>query len=168
MHTEKIKSIVEEFLKAMGLPFDSILVEESGSIKGTQTFTIKTPESGVLIGNKGMNLSALNHLIKKVVQTKVPESLEMHFSIDVNGYKEKVSEELRSKAKVMCERVKTFKLDIELEPMNPYDRMLVHSFLAEEKGVKTESRGEGMTRRVVIKYVAPVSNSVSDIELPII
>jgi predicted RNA-binding protein Jag len=58
----------------------------------------------------------------------------------------------------MSDRAKSFKIDVELDPMSSYERMIVHSYLEGVPEIKTESIGEGSSRRVVIKYIGAVSN----------
>jgi spoIIIJ-associated protein len=95
-------------------------------------------------------------VIKKIV-TREGENDEgeerTKFFIDVNDYQAKLEEELKNKAKVMSERARSFKIDIELEPMSSYERMIIHSCLQDIPDIKTESKGFGHDRRIVIKYV---------------
>jgi spoIIIJ-associated protein len=150
---QKTKEIIESTLKAMGVSFDSVEVSEN-TLTSSPKFMIKSKDSAMLIGIKGANLFALNHLIKKIVSKGKEEDEEgAKFFIDVNDYHEKVEYEIRNKARIMADRARSFKTNIELEPMSSYERMVVHSFLQDMKDIKTESVGFGKTRRVVIKYV---------------
>ena len=148
---KKIKSTIEEMLRLMSVNFDSIEFTEDESMASSK-FMIKTADSSLLIGIRGANLQALNHVVKKIVSSDEEEDSQRFF-IDVNGYQERLEEELRNKARVMSERARSFKVDIELEPMSSYERMVVHSSLQDLPDIKTESRGVGRERRVVIKYV---------------
>ncbi|MCR4311268.1 MAG: hypothetical protein NUV54_01735 [Candidatus Taylorbacteria bacterium] len=140
----------------MGIPTESIEVVASEDSKYTR-FAIQTGESALLIGAKGEVLGALNYIVKKMVSKDAPPETEIKFFIDVNGYHEKALESVRVKAKIMSERARSFKVDIEMEPMTSYERMLVHSCLESVPDIKTESAGEGQGRRVVIKYIGDVS-----------
>lgn len=153
MDKEKIKSIIEQNLKLMKISFDSVEITENQRTHSPK-FVIKTADSAILIGIKGANLLAFNHLIKKMASHGNEEDEEStKFFIDVNNYQEKLEEELKNKAKIMSDRAKSFKTDIELEPMSSYERMIIHSCLQDIPDIKTESKGEGRERRVVIKYV---------------
>lgn len=155
---QKVKEIIENTLKAMGVGFDSVDVSEN-SITSSPKFTIKTKESAVLIGIKGANLFAFNHLVKKIVSKgKEEDEDKTKFFIDVNDYHERVEYELKNKARIMADRARSFKTNIELEPMSSYERMVVHSFLQEMPDIKTESVGFGKDRRVVIKFVENIEN----------
>ncbi len=153
MDTEKIKKYIEEVLKLMKISYDGVEITENKHTHSPK-FVIKTNESAILIGIKGMNLFAFNHIIKKIASRgKEEEDESAKFFIDVNNYQERLEEELKNKAKVMSERARSFKADIELDPMSSYERMIVHSCLQDIPDIKTESRGEGRDRHVVIKYV---------------
>lgn len=155
MDTTKIKSIIEQMLKNMKISYDSIDIAENQHTHSPK-FMIKTAESALLIGVKGANLLAFNHIIKRMASRgKEDDDASNKFFIDINNYQEKLEDELKNKAKIMCDRARSFKVDIELEPMSSYERMVVHSCLQGLPDIKTESKGEGRERRVVIKYIEP-------------
>ncbi len=116
-------------------------------------FIIKTKEAGLLIGEGGQNLFALSHVLKRLVESefKKRELERIQFLLDVNGYQIKRIEELKNTARINAQRVRYFKKEISLEPMNSYERRIVHSFLTEYPDITTESTGEEPNRRVVIK-----------------
>ncbi len=164
MTSDEIKQLIETLLKHMHVACEGIEVQESD---GRDRFEVKTPDSHMLIGAKGANLLALNHLVKKIVSTKratlkgeVKEGTvteagdsERTFFVDVNGYQEAATQNIKNVAKIMGDRARSFKSSVELEPMSSYERMIVHSYFQEAKDLKTESVGEGDRRRVVIKFV---------------
>lgn len=148
----KVKTVIEELLRLMGVSFDDIEVVNNEQTISPK-FIIKTDDSAILIGIKGVNLLAFNHIVKKIISKNKEEDEQSKFFIDVNNYQARIEEELKNKAKVMSERARSFKVDIELDPMSSYERMIVHSCLQDIPDIKTESRGEGRDRRVVIKYI---------------
>lgn len=163
MDNKEIKKILEEILEKMGISWTEILVSENKD--GTARFSIKTDESNLLIGNKGSGLLSLNGLVKKIVEKKdaaLPQPAHdalageskksVQFSVDVNDYQEKKTEELKNRAVILAERARSFKTEVEMEPMSSYERMIIHSFFTETPDIKTESKGEGRDRRVVIKF----------------
>ncbi len=152
MEHERIKKNIEEMLKLMNLSVESVqLVTPAES--SHHRFQIFTSDSAILIGQNGENLEALNYLLRRIVLKSSSIAGPAKFTVDVNGYYDKSLENVKAKAKVMLDRARSFKIDIEMEPMSSYERMLVHSYLENEKDIKTESKGEGKTRRVVIKYL---------------
>lgn len=153
MDKENIKTALEETLRKMGVVFEAIEVcdTDSGSCL---RFVVKSPDSRILIGAQGEHLQALNHVMKRIVAKQTTaSSTPAKFFIDINDYQDRMFEELKNKVKVMSERARSFQVDVELEPMSSYERMLVHSCLESAPDLKTESKGEGRERRVVIKYV---------------
>lgn len=146
MDAETIKNTIQELVKRLGVEVES--VEDFSDDDGFK-FNVKTKNSGILIGSRGEHISALNHLIKKIV-ARSDENLRV--SVDVNGYLEEGNKVLRNKVMILAERAKSFKTSVELDPMSPYERMVVHSYLAADPNIETKSVGEGKSRRVVIKY----------------
>lgn len=154
MDNKEIKKVLEEILEKMGIAWNEISVSENK--EGTTSFSVKTDESSLLIGNKGSGLLALNSLVKKIVEKKNAAlgaaDKERQFFIDVNDYQEKKMEELKNKALILAERARAFKTEVEMEPMSSYERMIVHSLFTGVPDIKTESKGEGKDRRVTIRF----------------
>lgn len=148
MDTNSIKTAIEDFLKKMTVKVDRIDIVENDN---NYRFLIQSSDAPILIGRKGEHFTALNHLIRKVILKDKPENFK--FSIDINGYQEENLNTIKNKAKIVAERVKSFKTEMEMDPMSSYERMAVHTLLENDPHIKTESRGEGKERRVVIKYV---------------
>ncbi|MFH1392278.1 MAG: R3H domain-containing nucleic acid-binding protein [bacterium] len=110
---------------------------------------IKTSESGLLIGQNGESICALQHLTKLIMiksQKVVPQ-----FTLDVNNYRQQKTESLKQIAKDSAYRACVLKKEIVLRPMPSYERRLVHMELADRKDVITESRGEEPNRRVIVR-----------------
>jgi len=180
MDKDTTKKLIEEFLEKLTVQFDIIeLIEDDVH----PIFLIKTNDSGVLIGNNGENLRALNYLVRKIVGQKAHLSgvvrgqdekelvqqdqnrQTVQFLIDVNGYHRRKLQELKNQAHILAGRAKMFKSNVEMSPMNAYERMIVHSIFTDDIEIKTESEGEGKFRRVVLKYVANEPQTAADSEL---
>lgn len=144
-----IKLLVEEMLDKMSVVGEVEVLEDNECPQ----FIIKTKEAGLLIGESGQNLFALSHLLKRLAENefKKRELEKIQFLLDINGYQMKKIEELKNLARLHAQRVRYFKKEIILEPMNAYERRIVHSFLTEYPDIITESTGEDPNRRVVIK-----------------
>lgn len=149
-HTERIRDIIETILSAMGISGTVESVPED-AIKGTR-FHITTDESPLLIGDQGANLAALSHVVRKVVERRLGEDAKHGFIVDVDNYQGRRIAELKALSATTADQVRHFKADAELEPMPPYERMIVHTILAEEHDVATESTGEGKARRVIVRF----------------
>ncbi len=144
---EKITNEIKRFLDRLSVVVDSIEVREH---KLHPIFSIQTKDSALLIGNQGETLQALNHIIKKIVVRNDLEDVK--FLIDVNGYQERRLKELEKQAGLLADRARAFKHDVELDPMNAYDRMVIHSLFTNDPHIETSSFGEGRFRRVVLRY----------------
>ena len=159
MHDDIIKNTIEEFLKKAGIEYESIEIKESVG-NNMKSFAIQSKQSGLLIGQEGATFSALNHIIKKIVNKKITLEEEVKFSIDVNDYQASLVKSLKEKAKILGERARSFGVPVEMEPMSSYERMIIHSFFAESREFKTESKGEGRERRIVIRHVPAQTNNL--------
>lgn len=137
---------IEKILSLLGIDGQVSLQEHTGQ----HIFEVSTEEGSVLVGRGGEVVQALNYILKKIAEK---EGAETNFSLDVNGFRLKKIEELEQHAKLLAERARSLKYDVEMPPMSGYERLIVHTVLQNEKDVKTESHGQGHDRRLVIKYV---------------
>ena len=113
------------------------------------TITIFSDNNAILIGKNGKNMSALQLIIRQMVNAKLSKSLSI--IIDVGNYKEKRARNIEYLAKKLAREAYKTKTEITMDSMNSYERRLVHSALADDKYVYTESIGEEPNRKVVIK-----------------
>jgi spoIIIJ-associated protein len=144
-----IKFLLTTLLEKMTVEGEIEVVEDGECPQ----FIIKTREAGILIGENGQHLTALNHVLKKICESEFKKNnLEpTHFFLDINDYQTKKNEELKNLAKMTAQRVRYVKKEIELEPMSSYERRIIHATLAEHPDIITESTGKEPERRVVIK-----------------
>jgi len=111
---------------------------------------IRTEDSGLLIGRGGENLEALE-MILNTVSKKLIEDFNWHIVLDVNSYRIIYEEKLREFAQKAAHKVSISKEPLELPPMTPRDRRIIHLEIALRSDVKTESIGEGENRHIIIK-----------------
>lgn len=129
----------------------SAFVEVLETSDGPQ-FVIKTREGGLLIGENGKNLISFNHIVKKITSRKFgAEGDGFSFSLDINNYQTKKIENLRNVARINAQRVRYFKKEIALQPMNPFERRIIHVTLEDCPDIITESKGADLQRQVIIK-----------------
>lgn len=145
---KEIKNKIEELLKAMG--FENFEIEVKELIDEPLTFNVKTPESQILIGEQGIHLKSLEHIIKHLV-SKGKTTPITSFILDINGYRAERAKFIKQMAKEFCQKVIITKKPVSLPPLNAYERRLVHIELAAHPSVMTESQGDGEERRLVIK-----------------
>jgi spoIIIJ-associated protein len=147
MPREAIQDLVKGLLDALGASIEQIEVSA-----GPRTVvSVTSPDGELLIGPNGEHLRALNHLLRRLAESK-PDLKEAHFTLDVSGYLESKLDVVRENAKTLAQRVRLFKSEVELPPMSSYERLVVHELFAEDPTIKTESAGEGKFRHIVLKY----------------
>ena len=108
---------------------------------------------GAIIGRRGETLDAIQHLTNYAVNKG--NDKHMHISVDAEGYRSKREESLAHSAEKMAEKVLKYKRSMAFEPMNSYERHVIHTALQNVEGVTTSSTGVEPNRRVVVSYVKP-------------
>ena len=151
MDSDALKQLVQNLLAPLGVAIDGVTV--SGTHR--TVVAIATPESDKLIGPSGETLRAINTIAKRLVEAKYGAE-KATFIIDINGYQESKLEGVRSNARMLAQRARLFKHDVELEPMSPYERLVIHELFAEDPEIETASAGEGKFRHIVLKYQTKV------------
>jgi len=154
MDKAEIQNLIKELIEKTGVTTTTIAITEDD---GTNTwFSVEVNEPHFFIGHDGEALHALNHLVRRMIETKTPVDVEGNYNnilIDINGFQKKRVENIRAVAHMMGERARYFKSSIEVDPMSAFERRIVHEFLSNATDLKTESVGFGPSRRVVIKYI---------------
>ena len=143
---EVVGKILNNLINSTGLDADVYVRDqmEEGSI----VFELEGQDSGLLIGRRGETLSSLEYLVRLMASKTLDK--RANIMIDVEDYKLRRKEKLENIAKKTAEKVSKTGKRISLEPMSAADRRIIHMTLAESKNVNTQSRGEGMQRKVVI------------------
>ena len=137
-------------LTKMACSVSAITISEDGD---ATVVSIESPAGDYLIGQNGETLSSLTRLFRKIIEKKAPDMVHRSILIDVNGYRKRRAETLQGIAKMLAERARTFRHDVEMDPFPPYDRLVIHSFFENPPWITSESHGEGRHRHVVLKYV---------------
>ena len=155
MDAMTLKNLITSLLQSLGAPSDEVSV-----ITGHRTvvaITTKNPKE--LIGPHGEHLRALNTIARRLAETKHGEEATS-FLIDINGYFEEKMEVVRANARMLAQRARLFKHDVEMSPMSPYERLVVHELFSDDPEIQTESQGEGKFRHIVLKYRQKASSTV--------
>jgi spoIIIJ-associated protein len=147
-NSSKIKELVKEFFKKTGLSLEVNVKEIEES---TIPVSIKTDDPQLLIGERGQTLQEIQGLIRMVLRKKIETEDRFFVDLDINDYKKKKAEYLKDIARSAADEVFLSKKDKELPPMPAYERRMIHMALAGRSDVVTESLGEGLERRVIIK-----------------
>lgn len=112
------------------------------------TIDLSGPSMGVLIGKRGQTLDSLQYLVSLVVNKETDSYIRV--KLDTENYRDRRKETLETLAKNLAHKVKATRKKFTLEPMNPYERRIIHSTLQNNKNVETHSEGEEPYRKVVI------------------
>ena len=142
---EYIKELIKSITKYMGLTVNMEVKKRDDSV----TISLYSDNNGILIGKDARTLNALTTIVKQAVYNQI--GAYYNFVLDVSEYKEKQQFFIERAAKKTAKEVARTKIEAKLEPMNSYERRIVHNVLTNFKGVYTESEGVEPHRYVVIK-----------------
>ncbi len=140
------KKYMEDILSFFGLNTDVYATSEDDVI---QLNIPSTHLNGFLIGQRGENMRSFQYLTSTALKNNSYANFRVN--VDVADYKKQRADRLAEKAEEWIKQVKEDKKDMELQPMNPADRRIIHK-LAGDYGLETESVGEGRDRHIVLKY----------------
>ncbi len=142
------RSFLEKVFKAMDIKteIDITYLEENELLD----INIIGDDMGVLIGKRGQTLDSLQYLISLVINRNTENYVKV--KLDTENYRARRKETLENLAKNIAYKVKRNRRSVTLEPMNPYERRIIHSALQNDKFVETYSEGEEPYRKVVIGY----------------
>lgn len=143
---EKIVQFIERCIEKMGFPGQAVI---TGREDNKLTVSIQSNHSAILIGKKGKNLDALQ-LLANVVVGRVDNTLKV--IVDAEGYRGRREETLIRIAKKAAEEVRRDHRSKLLEPMNPFERRLIHTSLNSMTDIATKSEGEGLYKQIRIYY----------------
>ncbi len=144
---EEIRKTIKDFFQRTGLDLE---VEIHSLDEEVLPIKIKTKEPKILIGHSGQTLFDIQHLLN-IISRRKTTAVDFHVDLDINDYKEKKIEYLREMARSLADEVMLTRKEKELAPMPAYERRIIHIELSKREGVETESLGEGLERRIVIK-----------------
>ena len=150
----RVKSSVadtaKEFLNSVFEAMNMIVVSDVKYDEDERTMDIELSgdEMGVLIGKRGQTLDSLQYLVSLVVNKDTEDYIRV--KVDTDNYRHRIKETLENLAKNISFKVKRTKRAVSLEPMNPYERRIIHSALQNDKYVTTHSEGNDPYRHVVV------------------
>ena len=139
-------TFLNEILTAMGL--DTEIKAEFTENKDEIDIDLSGSDMGVLIGKRGATLDSLQYLVSLVVNKESDSYIKI--KLDTENYRERRKETLENLAKNIASKVKKTRRNVSLEPMNPYERRIIHSCLQSDSYVETHSEGEEPFRKVVV------------------
>jgi spoIIIJ-associated protein len=144
---EELEELLEEITEGLGLDVEVEVEEGDGVLSGR----IKGEDVGLFIGRRGQTIDAVQHLAQRIVFPDGPSSVRV--VIDADGYRERRAELLQADADDAAEEAIRDGQPVELDPMPPSERRIVHEYLRERGGVETHSEGDEPQRYLVISPV---------------
>ena len=155
----KVKAAVDYLVEVSGLmgvqnaAFTAVQKGEATIVK------VEGEDLGALIGRRGETMESLSYLASLVANRMEGDYIKL--GLDVAGYRGKREQDLTALAQRIGEKVRRTGRAFAMEPMNPYERRIIHSAITEMEGLRSESRGEGKDRRVVIYSTAPDASTAA-------
>ena len=143
---ERAKNFLNDVFTAMNM--EVVVAVSYNENDHTMDVDLSGDEMGILIGKRGQTLDSLQYLVSLVVNKGEDEYIRV--KVDTENYRQRRKETLENLAKNIAYKVKRTKRPVSLEPMNPYERRIIHSALQNDKYVATHSEGEEPFRRVVV------------------
>lgn len=140
-------NFLTKVLSSMGISATNA-IEKNGDILAVDISNITPSDMGILIGKRGNTLDSIQYLLSLAINKNRSSYLKV--VVDTEGYRAKREETLVRLATKMAEKARYSKRPIKLEPMNPYERRVIHSTLQNFDGINTYSEGDEPYRRVVI------------------
>jgi spoIIIJ-associated protein len=147
------KKVLEELLQLMDLP-SKVTISDEFTVNGENGETasiglnIEGEDLGILIGRRGQTMVSLQYIVRLIMSHKM--DIRVPIVLDVEGYKQRRCEGLRTLARKLADQVRTRRVPFTMEPMSAFERRVIHLALADHPDVTTESTGEGEARKVVI------------------
>ena len=141
---DNIREFLGKVFSAMNLEVEIVITNEDSNY----AVDLKGDDMGVLIGKRGQTLDSLQYLTNLAVNKNTEEHVKV--KIDTEDYRNRRKETLENLAKNIAYKVKRTKRAVSLEPMNPFERRVIHSALQNDKFVTTHSEGEEPYRHVVV------------------
>ena len=143
---DKAKDFLKDVLEAMDL--EVVITVKYDEAEKNMEIDLKGDDMGVLIGKRGQTLDSLQYLVSLVVNKESEEYIRV--KVDTEDYRNRRKATLEGLAKNISYKVKRTKRAVSLEPMNPYERRIIHSALQNDKYVTTHSEGDEPFRHVVV------------------
>ena len=147
---KEIISYVKEYLKEIDKSFKIEIKSEVNEKEDIIKANLVSNNNPILIGKEGKNIEALQALIRNSIRNQI--GMDIKINLDASNYKKKKEESFEREIKKLAKDVQNTHINIKLDPMNSYNRRIVHNIVSKFKNLKTESVGEEPERYTIIKY----------------
>jgi spoIIIJ-associated protein len=141
---EALEELLEEVVDGLGLDAEIEIDEQDGVLNGR----LDGEDVGLFIGRHGQTIDAVQHLAQRIIFPDGPSAVRV--VIDANGYRARRAEALRAAADDAAEEALSLGKPVDMDPLPPFERRIVHEYLRERGGVETHSEGNEPERYLVI------------------
>ena len=146
-----LKKFIKEYIIELGKLMNLSINVELRENEFGYNIQLICENNSILIGKDGRTISSIQTLLRQTVESQLNKNIKIN--IDVANYKENKLKKLEREIKHLAKEVLSSKVDVSLDPMNSYERRMIHNLIDKYDDLTTESTGEGKERHVVIKYI---------------
>jgi len=147
---EDVKKYLRDYIQTLGNNMNLTINAEIREKENAYEIMLISDNNNILIGKDGKTLHAIQLLLHQALNNQV--GFNIHVTVDVSNYKDKKVKRLEREVKRIMREVEKTKIEAKLDPMNSYERRLVHTIVSENENLETESFGESPNRYVVIRH----------------
>lgn len=145
-----IKDFIKEFLNELARKMNTKFSIEIKETEVGYNVLIIADQNSALIGKDGRTLNSIQTILRQSL--KKEGRFDIKVNLDISDYKAKKENRLEREIKKLCHEVSKTKMDVKLDPMNSYERRIVHNVVSSFSNLETHSEGEGAERHVIISY----------------
>ncbi len=147
---DDLKNYIRDFFKNLEKYMNVKINFEIKEENNNYNIMLVSDNNSILIGKEGKNLEAIQTIMRAIIKKLTNNNVSLN--IDVSNYKAKKINNLEHEIKKIVKDILDSKIDVKLDPMNSYERMIVHNYVSKYENLKTESIGEEPNRYIIIKY----------------
>ena len=144
---EEIVRLVNQFFELMNFDLRSTVFSQDDQIE----INITGEDRSYLISDNGETILSLQYVLARMIRNHLPDFVSYVILLDSDGYMYDHDEELRKLAERTIQRVRREKRRVRLDPMNPYDRRIIHSEIARTHDLNTFSEGDGFMKKITVE-----------------
>ena len=148
---KEIINFIKQYFKDLGKKMSIDINVEVRIVEDIVGVILVSSNNSILIGANGRMLNSIQLLLRQAISNQTNFNIKVN--LDISNYKDKKMKRLEREVKKIANDVLKTKMDISLDPMNSYERRIIHNLINEYENLETESIGEGSERHIVIKYI---------------
>lgn len=150
LNKNDVKSFIKEFINSLSYYMNITINSEIREADDIFSVLLVSTNNPIIIGKDGRTLNSIQMLLRQAILAS--SGFNVKVNLDTSGYKAKKQKNLEFQVKKIAKEVLNTKIEAKLDPMNSYERRIVHNLIGEYENLETESFGEAPNRYVVIRY----------------